>query len=299
MPEPLITIVVPTYNRAHLLPATLRSLQEQENRKFEIIIVDDGSTDNTEEVVQPFLNAYTFYVKKENAERAAARNYGAILARGTYVNFFDSDDFALPNHTNEAARLIETHSQPQWFHLAYEWISSNGKVIRRENNRKGQTLNKTLATGNHLGCNGVFVRKDIFLQHLFDEDIHLSASEDYECWLRLAARYPLYYSNEITSQLIDHSERSVRTISGIKLIRRLETLLIKLQKDPVTIDHYGTAFSQIKADSYGYISLHLSNIKGWKLTSLKYLLKAVFCSVKVVFQKRFLVIFRNLFIKWD
>ena len=96
--NPFFSVVVPTYNRGDLITKTLRSLQVQDYDNYEIIVVDDGSTDHTEEIVKGVLDHRTTYVKKANAERAAARNFGARRAKGAYVNFFDSDDLALPNH---------------------------------------------------------------------------------------------------------------------------------------------------------------------------------------------------------
>lgn len=294
----LISIVVPTYNRALLLPATLASLQAQQNRDFEIIIVDDGSTDNTEGAVQAYLNSYTRYVKKENAERAAARNYGAMLATGRYINFFDSDDLALSNHTAEAALLIDSLNDPEWLHLAFEWVTPQGTVFRKVNQYRGQTLNEQLAAGNLLSCNGVFVRRDIILQHPFNEDRALSASEDYELWLRLAARYPLHYSNTITSQVVDHEMRSVRIINGQRLIDRLERFLRYVQLDPQVVNYYGRRIRLIRMDAWSYIALHLAAQRRWKFTSLRYLRRASMQSLRLLLTKRFYATVKNWLFQW-
>ena len=295
---PLITLVVPTYNRASFLPSTLQSLQSQQSRDYEIIVVDDGSTDNTEEIVKPFLNSYTRYVKKENAERAAARNFGAKLAKGTYLNFFDSDDLALPNHTDEASRLIRSHGNPPWFHLAFEWVTPQGVVFRKVNQYRGRTLNQQLASGNLLSCNGVFVRRDILLANPFNEDRVLSASEDYELWLRLAARYPLYFSNTITSQVVDHDARSVHTINGQKLIDRLESFLHYVQLDSQVHCFYGKRISRTRMDAWSYIALHLADQRGWKIKSLLYLIKACRESPRLLTRKRFYATLKNWFLQW-
>ncbi|MFO0485654.1 MAG: glycosyltransferase family A protein, partial [Sphingobacteriia bacterium] len=78
-PIPFFSLVVPTYNRANLLVPTLQSLLNQDYDRYEILVVDDGSTDNTEAVVQPLLCSKLRYYKKENGERAAARTSGARL----------------------------------------------------------------------------------------------------------------------------------------------------------------------------------------------------------------------------
>ena len=102
METPLFSIIIPTYNRAALIAKTLDTVLTQTLYSYEVLIIDDGSTDNTEAIVQPYLDDKVKYYKKENAERAAARNYGTRLAKGAYVNLFDSDDCMFPYHLEEA-----------------------------------------------------------------------------------------------------------------------------------------------------------------------------------------------------
>lgn len=294
----LFSIVVPTYNRADLIVKTIQSLLAQSAPDFEIIVVDDGSTDNTEEIVRPFEGERFRYVKKNNAERAAARNFGAALAKGKYVNFFDSDDLALPNHLQAAAAVLRKHPDAEWFHLGYAWADPDGQVFREVNSFSGETLNPLICAGNPLSCNGVFIRTDIIRANPFNEDRALSASEDYELWCRLTARYPLYYSNDITSLVIDHDARSVRTIHGEKLIRRLQLLIHYLAQDTTTLNYFGKDFNRIKMDANSYIALHLANDASYKLKSINYLFKAFTDSGRLLSTKRFYATVKNILIKW-
>ncbi len=298
MSNPFISVIVPTYNRATLIAETLRSMQNQQYDNYEIIVVDDGSTDNTEDVVKSVADIRTQYVRKQNGERAAARNFGAALAKGAYVNFFDSDDIALPNHLSKAAELISKYKMPEWFHLGFAWANSNKEIFKRVDNYSGDTLNNIIHKGNPFGCNDVFVRKDIFLMHKFNEDRKLTASEDYELWLRLAARYPLYYSNEITSLLIDHAQRSVRNVKVDVLITRMRSLVHYINEDEVARKYYGKKLKSIEMDCDSYISLHLSEVPKYKLVSAKYLLNAIGDSTTIFGNRRFLAIIRNLLFRW-
>jgi glycosyltransferase involved in cell wall biosynthesis len=295
---PFFTIVVPTYNRADLIQKTIQSLLDQQYEHYEILVVDDGSTDNTEQIVSAIQHPRLQYIKKQNAERAAARNFGAARAKGDYVNFFDSDDLALPNHLSAAAALLQQHADAAWFHLGYSWADPDGKVFRDVNQFSGDTLNGIIANGNPLSCNGVFIRRDVIQANPFNEDRALSASEDYELWCRLSARYPLYYSNTITSLVIDHELRSVRTINGEKLISRLQLLVHYLQQDPVTVQYFGKDFSKIKMDANSYIALHLANEPRFKLRSAGFLLKALGDHTALLRNKRFYATIKNILIKW-
>jgi glycosyltransferase involved in cell wall biosynthesis len=290
---------VPSYNRADLIAKTLTSLQHQDYDNYEIIVIDDGSTDNTAEVVNQIADARTTYIQKGNAERAAARNFGARTAKGTYINFFDSDDIALPNHLREAAKVIQKHNNPEWFHLGFAWATPEGKVFKEVNNYHGETLNARLANGNPLSCNGVFIRNDIIRSFPFKEERALSASEDYELWVRLAARYPLYYSNTITSWVVDHELRSVRTMSGNKLVERLNLLIQFLENDAQVVKYYGNNFKRIKADSYSYIALHLADVPEFKFKSIHYLFMAFIINPGIVSNKRFYAIIKNILTKWQ
>lgn len=296
--RPLISVVVPTYNRADLIVATIRSLQKQDYDNYEIIVVDDGSTDNTEEVLREIADSRTRYFKKANAERAAARNYGAREAKGDYVNFFDSDDLALPNHLSEAAKVIASRNSPEWFHLGYAWATTELQVFRTIDYFSGETLNDVLPKGNPLSCNSVFLRKDIILGFPFNENRALSASEDYELWLRLGARFPLYYSNAVTSWIIDHEARSVRKIDVDKLLKRFELLLGALQADPGVMDVYKDYYSYIRMDSNSYIAVHLADRPAYKLKSLRYLSKAFADNPRLITTKRFYATIKNVLIKW-
>jgi glycosyltransferase involved in cell wall biosynthesis len=96
--NPFFSIIIPTYNRAHLIGNTIQSVLSQSYPHFEIIVVDDGSTDNTEDVIASFDSPKIRYIKIKNSERGYARNYGAKQAKGEWLYFLDSDDKLYPNH---------------------------------------------------------------------------------------------------------------------------------------------------------------------------------------------------------
>ena len=167
-----------------------------------------------------------------------------------------------------------------------------------EDHFSGQFLNDTIADGNHLSCNGVFVRKDIFLQHLFNEDRALSASEDYELWLRLAARYPLHYSNVVTSVIIDHKAINDRKTNDRDLIQRLKKLLHYLQQDKEVMKRYAKQFNKIRMDSHSYIALYLAEQPAYKLKSIYYMLIAMGNSFSYPKKRRFYATIKKILFQW-
>ncbi|MCZ2355170.1 MAG: glycosyltransferase family 2 protein [Bacteroidia bacterium] len=286
------SIVVPTYNRAHLITKTLQSLLDQTYPDFEIIVVDDGSTDNTEEVVKKINADKIKYYKIANSERAAARNYGATKATGDYVNFFDSDDIALSNHLAEAQKAVEKYNFPEVFHLSYA-VKNVKTGVEKNSIFKYETCNAVLWQGNYLSCNGIFLKREVTLQNPFNEYRKLSASEDWEMSLRIAARFPFYMIPTVTSVIIDHDERSVMTFNESKMLARKNALINSLAADKVFFAKNKDKLPKIDAHMCSYISLHAA-ITGHKKKAVTYLWKAIQLNIGELFTRRTLGIIKHL-----
>ncbi len=290
------SIIIPTYNRAHLIKNTVRTVFDQTYSDFELIVVDDGSTDNTEAVINELMIEYgnkISYIKQKNSERGAARNTGLKKATGDYVLFFDSDDTLYANHLEVIKEYIEKNKSPEFLHLRYDIKNSKGKIIK-EGPVYHTFPNKHLITGNFLSCNGVFLRRDIALENPFNEDRSLAAMEDWELWLRLACKYDLHYINAITSSIIDHEERSVVATNKDALINRVEAIIKYITANKDVVNYYQKDISKFKSSCYSYVSLHLSLLTGkYKKDTLKYLVKS-FQFPRSLFQRRFYAIVKRL-----
>ncbi len=288
MSRPFFSIVVPTYNRAHLISKTIDSILLQQYPHFEIIIVDDGSTDNTANAVAPYLNEQVRYFVKNNEERAAARNFGTRQAKGDYINWFDSDDLMLPHHLETAAALIEQHQLPEVVALSFSIVTVDCKIVKTVI-FPTPICNRVLYRQNILACNPVVVRKDIALQHPFNEDRQLSASEDYELWLRLAALYPFHTSTTISSHLIQHDERSVNVAAAPEAITsRFNSFLKHTLSDEAVRIFLGKKQSNFEARIYSLIATTLG-VNGHKKQALPYFQKAIFTAPRIVFHRHFYV----------
>ncbi|WP_430406160.1 glycosyltransferase family 2 protein [Fluviicola sp.] len=273
-----LTIVIPTYNRAHLIENTLKNVLNQTCDDFEVIIIDDGSTDNTEEILQPYLSEKVRYLRILNSERGAARNRGTELAKGDYINWFDSDDEMLEQHVASAKELASKHQYPEVLNLMYQIKDGmSGKTTPVQSSySNGQKQRKNfLIEGNYLACNPVIVRKDIALENPFIEDRALSASEDYELWLRLLAKYPFHQSAEITSFLIQHDERSVNTMTDpIKLETRFLTFLRYIDDNHELKQFLGADYRYFVMRNYLILAVDLA-YNGHKRKGFFYLRKAI------------------------
>jgi glycosyltransferase involved in cell wall biosynthesis len=286
------TVVIPSYNRGVLIGATLCSVLEQTYFDFEVIVVDDGSTDNTREVVMPFLaDPRIRYFKIENSERGAARNFGVSQSMGRYITFLDSDDIFLPWHLKTANEKVRTFHSPPAFHLGYEILHLNGEVNALP--LLPSPVNDKLLEGNFLSCMGVFLRRDVALENPFDEDRRLSGSEDYELWMRIAARVPILTFPEVTSRLINHENRSVILTNVEKLVTRISFLGKKLQSDEMFIKRFGSQLNVFDSYRTLYLALHLA-MSGKRWMALKSLFFTARSYAYVLFNYRFIVVIKKI-----
>ncbi len=286
------SIIIPTYNRANFICNTIQSVLNNSYKNFEIIIVDDGSSDNTEEVVLPFLNNTISYFKIVNSERAFARNYGTSMAKGDYVVFLDSDDLLYNNHLKSGFDFITKNNFPEWFFCGYDIIdsSTNSKRTKLINLTN---LNKKLIEGNFLCCQSIFIKRQIALENKFNSNRALSSLEDWELWLRLATKYKLYYSNTITSALIQHDARSVMDFNQEKLINKFMFFREVIFSNEEIQKYYKGSLYKFKSSCNSYIALHLALSKKNRFETIKYLIISVYQNPLLIFKRRFLAIIKH------
>jgi len=291
-PDLYFSVIIPTYNRAGFIRRTIQSVLYQQYKNFEVIIVDDGSTDNTEEVISNFEFSNLFYFKTPNLERGAARNFGIAKAKGDYITFLDSDDILYNNYLSNAAESLNRLGLPVFFHQGYEIKKLDGKVLEKQNQFISDDL-KQLAKGNHLSCIGVFIRRDVTGKFHFNSDRNLSGSEDWELWLRLAANFGLKTDQRISAALIVHDSRSVLSYDEQKLLLRKNLALKYAFYDQTVAKSFSGYRSIIEAYCDTYISLHLilskKNARG-----IWYLLHAIKAYPACIFDRRFLAIIKYL-----
>jgi glycosyltransferase involved in cell wall biosynthesis len=287
------SIIIPVYNRDSLIRKTIESCLNQTYKDFEIIVVNDGSTDNTEEVVKLIQSDKILYFKKENGERAAARNFGIAKSSGNYVTFVDSDDLLYPTYLSNASETI-CKSEAPFVHLAYEVKDNFGTVLTKKNFIKSHTYD-FLVRGNPLSCLGVFIKRENLAQFRFNEDRELSMVEDWELWLRLVANFRIVADNRISAAMIYHKKRSLNGMDISKLAKAKE-MAIKYAFEDKAVQHiYGNHKGEMVAFSESYVALNFA-LTGNKKSALNYLRKSFTHYPGVIFSKRFLVILKYLLV---
>ena len=190
-----ISVIIPTHNRAHLLPRALDSVLNQTKRAEEIVIVDDGSTDDTSDLIQSnYPEVITLH--QSNRGVSAARNRGIREASGEWLAFLDSDDEWLAHKLERQMAALGEHPETKVCHTDEIWIRCGRRVnpMKKHAKHGGWIFRKCLA----LCCispSSVLIHRSVFSDvGQFDES--LPACEDYDLWLRVTARYPVLYLPE-------------------------------------------------------------------------------------------------------
>jgi len=189
--NPTVSVIIPTYNRAHLVGRAIRSVLNQTYQDFEIIVVDDGSTDNTEEVVKGFNDDRIRYIRHdENRGGAAARNTGIKAAQGEYIAFLDSDDEWLPEKLERQVKAFEkSDSRVGVIYTGSIAVSQNGEATTdyKAPKLRGSILRELLISNQIIGGGSNVMVKRELLKKLGGFDEALPSCQDWDLWLRLAS----------------------------------------------------------------------------------------------------------------
>ena len=193
--SPDISIIIPTYNRAEWIVEAVESVLNQSFTDFELIVVDDGSTDETPEALAVYLDRLKF-ISQPNRGVSAARNTGIQFARGKYICFLDSDDLWKPRKLEVQLKEMARHPEFKISYTDEVWIR-NGRWAnpkKRHQKYSGWILQKLLPLC-IISPSSVMIERVVFEQvGLFDESF--PAGEDYDLWLRIGSRFPILFIPE-------------------------------------------------------------------------------------------------------
>ena len=230
-----ISVVIPTFNRLSVLARALDSVINQTIKPHEIIVVDDGSNDQTRNWIRNKFPEISYFYQK-NMGVSTARNTGIDMAKGDWIAFLDSDDEWDKAKLELQSKAIHNNKDIPLSHTNEIWIKNGVRINQKRGHQKfgGQIFNRCLKKC-IISPSTVIIRKDIFNEiGLFDTS--LPVCEDYDLWLRVTARYPvLLLEKELTIKYGGHSDQLSNIDSGIEKyhIISLEKLLLKNFIDPI------------------------------------------------------------------
>lgn len=184
-----ISVVIPTYNRAHLIKESLQSVLDQTVLPLEIIVVDDFSTDNTEEVVKSLNSPLIKYFKNQRTKGAnGARNTGIMLSRGEFIAFHDSDDIWLSDKLELQLQVLKSDLNIDMCFCSL--ITENG-IITPKRKIKSFDIREQLKLKNFISTQTIFIYKKQALTFLFDEE--LRRFQDWDFVLRVSSEKKIHH----------------------------------------------------------------------------------------------------------
>jgi glycosyltransferase involved in cell wall biosynthesis len=222
-----VSVIIPTYNRASVLGRAIDSVLNQELPAMEIIIIDDGSSDDSRSLIAEKYS-HCHYFRQENQGISCARNSGIKLAKGQWIAFLDSDDEWLPAKLANQIGALRKNQQYRICHCNEIWVRNGRRVNpgRKHEKSGGQIFAKCLPLC-VISPSSVLIHRTIFSHYgIFDQS--LPVCEDYDMWLRICAYQPVLYLSQ--PQIIKyggHSDQLSRRYNGMDRfrIRALEKII--------------------------------------------------------------------------
>lgn len=230
--ETTFSVIIPLYNKEKDIAKTLESLFSQSFSEFEVVIVNDGSTDKSEKAVKKFSDKRIKYFSKKNEGVALTRNYGVDKATSKHIAFLDADDYWHPHHLENLYALVSKFPDQKWYATAYEkkhnkkFTTSMISPIMEKKDWMGivddyfkDSLIDALAW-----TSAVCMKKDFFQElNGFDSTITNGAGEDTDLWLRAAIASPLAFSTRISARHnLDGSNRISHTPTKNRVFMNLD-----------------------------------------------------------------------------
>ncbi len=200
---PLVSVAIACYNQAHFLPTAIESVRAQSYTNFEIIIVDDGSVDDTAQIAAAYPGVRC--IQQANQGLSAARNTGLLYSRGEFVVFLDADDRLLPRALEVGLLCMQAYPESAFVSGHFRYINVDGSPLSEFPQNQVQDHHYlALLRGNYIGMHAaVMYRRSIF-EEVGHFDTSLRACEDYDIYLRIARTFPVYCHNEVITEYRQH-----------------------------------------------------------------------------------------------
>ncbi|MFQ5952455.1 MAG: glycosyltransferase [Candidatus Omnitrophota bacterium] len=187
--QPFFSVIIPTFDRKAFLEKAVNSVLEQSFKDIKLIIIDDGSTDGTGQLISKYEDERITYAYQDNQGVANARNKGLALSTGKFIAFLDSDDYWVPEKLSTAAEYIKRFPDIQIFHTEEVWYKK-GKLLPQKERHKKPTgfVYKNALPLCCISISTAVINRGVFdAVGTFDEE--LEACEDYDFWLRATQQY--------------------------------------------------------------------------------------------------------------
>jgi glycosyltransferase involved in cell wall biosynthesis len=223
--RPAVSVILPVYNAEKYIAQSIQSIIDQTFTNFELIILDDGSIDNTRMVVASFTDSrIKLLLNEKNSGLAFTLNKGVQYARGQYIARMDGDDLAHPQRFEKQVAYLDNHPDVCMIDCIMDYIDENGNLLHQVNATEvtEQQIRKAMPQKNCLGHSSIMIRKNILLKYPYN---HVG-NEDYDLWLRLLANgYKIHKLPEklLLYRIHDTSYTKAALNTGLHFFRQART----------------------------------------------------------------------------
>lgn len=273
--QPKVSVIIPTYNREKFIGEAIQSVLDQTFLDFEIIVVDDGSTDRTGDVVRAFASEKIKYIYQPNRGRSNARNHALGRAKGRYIAFLDSDDLYLPGKLALQVVYMEEHPEIGMIYTSARCIGEDGAPAKAKYDATASgwiyehiaffvPVTITLPT--------VMVRREVFDKvGAFDEE--MERFEDTDMWRRISKHYQINALHEQTCLLRTHGDNALAAQDPARIAEALDYYVEKIGREDgdvgIVLRRKGIA------RLYGYYGAAMRTNPQWRKMGYSFLLKAM------------------------
>ena len=220
--NPFFSIVIPLYNKAEYIIDTLNSVKNQTYKNFEVILINDGSTDNSSHKLEQISDTNFHIINQENQGVSVARNNGIKNATGDYIAFLDADDYWYPNHLSEFIKSIKKHANESVFcnnyriyqtknkfkKTLFSYLPNNNQIQQIDNYFKSSFINDIAWTS------AVCIKKNVFNTYTFDNS--LRSTEDTDLWIRLGLTYSFIFNTCVTAKQNKYVKNSLSKLNNLE-----------------------------------------------------------------------------------
>ena len=218
----LVSVIIPVYNGEKYIRDAIESVLNQTYKNFEIVVADDGSTDNTVEILKEYGDKIR-WKSQENKGPASAKKFGTSMAKGEYLAYLDSDDIFLPDKLELQVNYLDKHSEVGLVYSDYYQVNEKGEITKLSCSKK----NLLLIQQNYVPTSGVMCRREcIDTLGRFDEN--LGSNYDWDMWIRISEKYPIHCIPKPLFKYRGHGENiSLTRPNRLDYERKVKILLLE------------------------------------------------------------------------
>ena len=229
---PTISVVIPTHNRSWLISTTISYVLNQTYDDFEVIVIDNGSTDDTRSVVESITDNRVKYIYQNNSgSPAKPRNTGISVSSGKYVSFLDDDDIWYPNKLETVVHAFESSPYPDIIcHSEYE--NKHGKItnLLQYQSKRQDVFEHLMFHGNCLSGSATSVRTEVLLEvEGFREEIEFFEIEDYDLWIRISEKFMVFHIPESLAMMRETGSNQTTNVT-VESHQRTQSIIMEKMK---------------------------------------------------------------------